>query len=87
MFGGEQVKVTIRFENSLLDTVIDKFGVGFGAEYRQDGEEHFTVTVEIKVSEQFFAWMCGFGLQSKIITPERLASEYKEYLSSIVNQY
>lgn len=87
MFGGEQVKVTIRFENSLLDTVIDKFGVGFGAEYRQDGEEHFTVTVEVKVSEQFFAWMCGFGLQSKIITPERLASEYKEYLSSIVNQY
>ena len=87
MFGGEQVKVTIRFENSLLDTVIDKFGVGFGAEYRQDGEEHFTVTVEVKVSEQFFAWMCGFGLQAKIITPERLASEYKEYLSSIVNQY
>ena len=87
MFGGEQVKITIRFENSLLDTVIDKFGVGFGAEYRQDGEEHFTVTVEVKVSEQFFAWMCGFGLQAKIITPERLASEYKEYLSSIVNQY
>lgn len=87
MFGGEQVKVTIRFENSLLDTVIDKFGVGFGAEYWQDGEEHFTVTVEVKVSEQFFAWMCGFGLQAKIITPERLASEYKEYLSSIVNQY
>ena len=87
MFGGEQIKVTIRFENSLLDTVIDKFGVGFGAEYRQDGEEHFTVTVEVKVSEQFFAWMCGFGLQAKIITPECLASEYKEYLSSIVNQY
>ena len=56
-------------------------------DHRQDGEEHFTVTVEVKVSEQFFAWMCGFGLQAKIITPERLASEYKEYLSSIVNQY
>ena len=87
MFGGEQMKVTIRFENSLLDTVIDKFGVGFGAEYKQDGDGHFVVTMEITVSDQFFGWLSGFGTKTKIIEPEQLSYKYKDYLSDIVNQY
>lgn len=87
MFGGEQKKVTIRFENSLLDTVIDKFGVGFGAKYIPDGENHFTVTTEIAVSDQFYAWVCGFGTKAQIISPAKVAKGFKQYLSDIVNQY
>ena len=87
MFGGKQEKVTIRFENSLLDTVIDKFGVGFGAEYQQDGKGHFIVSMEVKVSDQFFAWLCGFGVQAKIIAPKNLMSQYRDYLAAIVDQY
>ena len=52
MFRGEQTKVKMRFENSLLDAVIDKFGVGFGAEYQQDGDTHFIVKIEVEVSDQ-----------------------------------
>ena len=69
MFGGEKEKLTIRFENSLLDTVIDKFGVGFGAEYSADGDNHFVVTTNVSVSEQFYAWICGFGTKAKIVAP------------------
>ncbi len=87
MFRGEQTKAKMRFENSLLDTVIDKFGVGFGAEYQQDGEDHFIVTMEVEVSDQFFAWLCGFGVQAKIIAPENLVSKYRDYLTTIVGQY
>ena len=87
MFRGEQTKVKMRFENSLLDTVIDKFGVGFGAEYQPDGEDHFIVTMEVEVSDQFFAWLCGFGVQAKIIAPENLVSKYRDYLTTIVGQY
>lgn len=87
MFGGEQKKVTIRFENSLLDTVIDKFGVGFGAKYIPDGENHFTVTTEIAVSDQFYAWVCGFGTKAQIISPAKVAKGFKQYLSDIVNQH
>ena len=86
MFRGEQAKVKMRFENSLLDTVIDKFGVGFGAEYQPDGEDHFIVTMEVEVSDQFFAWLCGFGTKSQIIKPEELAKEYKSYLISIIEK-
>ena len=87
MFRGEQTKVKMRFENSLLDTVIDKFGVGFGAEYQQDGENHFVVTSEVEVSDQFFAWMCGFGVKSQIISPKNVADKYKEHLRSIDAMY
>ena len=87
MFRGEPTTVEMRFDNSLLDAVIDKFGVGFGAEYRQDGDSHFIVTMEVEVSDQFFAWMCGFGRKSQIIKPEELAKEYKSYLVSIIEKY
>ena len=87
MFRGEQTKVKMRFENSLLDTVIDKFGVGFGAEYQPDGEDHFIVAMEVEVSDQFFAWLCGFGVLAKIIAPENLVSKYRDYLTTIVGQY
>lgn len=87
MFGGEKERVTIRFENSLLDTVIDKFGVGFGAEYQQDGEDHFVVTMEVEVSDQFFAWLCGFGKKAIIIGPETVANAYVKHLQTIYYQY
>jgi predicted DNA-binding transcriptional regulator YafY len=87
MFGGEQEKVTIRFANSLLDTVIDKFGVGFGAEYIPDGENHFVVTTNVSVSDQFYAWVCGFGTKAKIVAPEDLAKKYKAYLCCISSMY
>ena len=87
MFGGEKKKVEMRFDNTLLDTVIDKFGVGFGAEYSMDGDNHFVVTADVAVSDQFYAWVCGFGTKVKIISPENVVDDFKNYLSVIVNQY
>jgi predicted DNA-binding transcriptional regulator YafY len=87
MFSGECQKVEMRFENSLLDAVIDKFGVGFGAEYRQDGDSHFIVTMEVEVSDQFFAWMCGFRKQAEIIAPEKVKNSMKKFLSEIQEKY
>ena len=87
MFGGELKKVQIRFENSLLDTVIDKFGVGFGAEYHADGDNHFIVTTDVAVSDQFYAWVCGFGTKAKIVEPEQVATDFRKYLSTVLNQY
>ena len=87
MFDGEKVKVNIRFENSLLDSVIDKFGVGLGAEYQQDGNDHFTVIMEVAVSDQFFAWICGFGTKAKIISPDKVVKQFTQYIGNIQNEY
>ena len=87
MFRGEPTKVEMRFENSLLDAVIDKFGVGFGAEYRQDGDSHFIVTMEVEVSDQFFAWMCGFRNKAEILAPEKAKLGMQQFLSDIQANY
>ena len=87
MFGGEKKKVEMRFDNSLLDTVIDKFGVGFGAEYSADGENHFIVTTDVTVSDQFYAWICGFGTKAKIVAPRQIVKAFGEYLADIQEQY
>ena len=87
MFGGELKKVTIRFENNLLDTIIDKFGVGFGAEYSPDGENHFIVTTDVAVSDQFYAWVCGFGTKAKIVAPKQVVKNFGNYLSNIQKLY
>lgn len=87
MFGGERTKVEMRFENSLLDTVIDKFGVGFGAEYRQDGDGHFIVTADVDVSDQFFGWLCGFGPKVRMLSPSQTVKQYIQHLKGIYGSY
>ena len=87
MFGGKRTKVEIRFTNDLLDAVIDQFGVGFGAEYRQDGKKHFIVTTDAAVSEQFFAWLCGFGTRARLLSPEKVVKKYTQHISNIHNAY
>ena len=87
MFRGAQTKVKLRFENSLLDAVIDKFGVGFGAEYQPDGEDHFIVTMEVEVSDQLFAWLCGFGKKAIIVGPDTVVAAYMSHLNTIYRLY
>lgn len=87
MTNGERTKVEMRFDNGLLDAVIDKFGVGFGAEYQQDGDNHFVVTAEVEVSDQFFAWVCGFGRSAEIRTPSKIVFMFKNFLQTVLEKY
>lgn len=88
MFSGDRTKVEMRFENSLLDAVIDKFGVGFGAEYQQDGDNHhFVVKMDVEVSDQFYAWICGFRKKAEILAPDKVKRGMKKFLSDIQAKY
>lgn len=86
MFGGDTQRVVIRFINSAMNTVLDRFGRK-GAAYRKLDEDHFTVTAEIKVSEQFFSWICGFGRRAKILSPAPVVDEFKMFISKISELY
>ena len=86
MFGGEQTRVTIRFINPLLDTVVDRFGTK-GAIYMKVDDNHFTVNVPIEISKQFFSWVCGFGKKAKIISPQNVVDDYKKFLDEIRSMY
>lgn len=87
MFGGEQKRVSIRFRNHLLDTAIERFGTGKDVFYRPDGNEHFVVTADVEISDQFFAWVCGFGKRTKIINPPDVVEDMQQFLSGISEIY
>ena len=87
MYGGTQERVTIRFINPLLDTVIDHFGTGTGVFYTPVDKGHFKVTADVEISNQFFAWICGFSNRAKIESPQNVVDQMKEYIKTIGNMY
>ena len=48
---------------------------------------HFTMTTEVDISKQFFAWLCGFGNMVKIMGPDSVAKEFHDYLDKIREMY
>lgn len=87
MFSGEQKTVSLRFANRLLDTMVDRFGTGADVFYRPDGDEHFVVTTQIAISDQFYGWVCGFREMAQIISPPDVVVDFQKFLDDIYGQY
>ena len=85
MFAGQAQPVRMRFAAHLAGAVIDRFGkdvmlIG-------EGEESFTVTAEVAVSPQFFAWIFGFGTEAEILSPEEVRREAGQQAARIAAKY
>lgn len=87
MFSGEKKRVSLRFTNNLLDTMVDRFGTGSDVFYRPDDERHFIVSSDIAISDQFFGWLAGFRKMAKIISPPDVVSSFKRFLDDISGRY
>ena len=87
MYGGQQKRVSICFDNPLLDTAIERFGITPDVFYRSDDERHFVVTADVEISDQFFSWVCGFRERAKIISPPDVVADMKKFLKDIAGRY
>lgn len=85
MFTGEETRVRLKFAAELADTVIDRFGTGVILVPEKDGS--FTVTLDIVVSRQFFAWLSAFGTEAEILAPDSVREMFREHLRSILTAY
>lgn len=85
MFTGSEQTVKLRFENRLAGAVIDRFGKE--VMLIPDGEEHFTVSADIAVSPQFYAWVFGFGTAVEILAPESARQELAQLAKSVSRIY
>ena len=86
MFEGERQRVTMVFDNSLLDTVVDRLGAE-DVMYHSDGDKRFVVNAEIEVSPQFYAWIFGFGDKARIKNPAAVVEGMKEFLKKVTTVY
>ena len=87
MFGGENKRVSMRFNNSLLNVVIERFGTSSDVTYYPDGKSNFIVTTDVEISDQFYAWMCGFRKRASIVRPPEVVEGFKNFLKDIESKY
>ena len=86
MFKGEKKTVQLKCINPLLDTMIERFGTK-KANYKKADEDHFVVTAEVEISDQFFGWILGFGKKVILQNPPSIVKQFKEYLNGIKKLY
>ncbi len=85
MYGGEEKRIKMVFINRLANVVVDRFGKD--VTIRKEDEEHFSVSVNVAVSPQFYGWLAGFGTGARIVSPQSEAEAYRDYLKEILENY
>lgn len=78
MYRGEEVNVTLRGRQNMVNVVLDRFGQD--VILIPDGEEHFTVTLPVVVSPQFFGWLFGLDGGLELIRPSSAVEAYQAQL-------
>ena len=81
MFRGEETAVTLRCRSQMAGVVLDRFGRD--VILVPDGGDHFTVTLPVVLSPQFFGWL--FGLEDNVVltAPDWAAGAYRQKLSAV----
>ena len=87
MFDGVQRRVSIRFTNSKLDTIVERFGTGHDVFNMPEGEHHFVVSTDIEISDQFYSWVCGFRKAAVILSPPDVVEGMEKFLKDIAACY
>lgn len=86
-FGGNADRITIQFEKSLLDAMLERFPKGPDTVYTKIDDKHFTVRTFIVESENFYGWVCGLGKKAIIVKPDDTVKRFKDYLQEIKDNY
>ncbi|MBQ3527840.1 MAG: WYL domain-containing protein [Clostridia bacterium] len=85
MFSGEECTVTLRCENSLAGSVIDRFGRGVSIFPGKDG--YFDFSAPVIVSQNFYSWVLQFGKRMEIIAPVSVRDGMRDMLFEIGGLY
>ena len=85
MYSGDAVDVKLRFHNSLINVVVDRFGKD--TMLIPDGQEYFNFTVRVAVSPMFLSWVMGFGIKAKILYPQSVAEKLTALCQEAMSQY
>lgn len=80
MYSGVEMKVTLRGRRSMAGIVWDRFGQDIIL--APDGDDHFTVTLPVVLSPQFFGWLFALDGGITIAAPAAAAEEYRRRLSA-----
>ena len=79
MFSGEKVLVDLRCDNSLMKTMVDRFGEDVTTlAYDMTS---FRVQTEVSANPTFFGWVFGFNGKVQILAPESVKEQYRQMIA------
>lgn len=67
MFDGMRSRVTFEIQECLVDVFLDRFGSSIT--FKKSDWGLYTVDAEVVVSPQFVGWICGLGVDVKVLGP------------------
>ena len=85
MFSGEEKKVTIEAVNDLVGVMIDRFGKDIII--APVDEDHFRITVDVAVSDQFLGWIIALGEGVRIVGPADVVELMRRAGQRLAEQY
>lgn len=84
MYDSEHIVVELRCDNSLMKTMIDRFGKDVSTKPYSISE--FKATVEVSASPTFYGWVFGFGGKIEILSPKNVRETYKEQVMQVLKE-
>lgn len=85
MFSGSATRVVLKFNNKLINVVIDRFGKDVFI--RNKLEDSFEISIDVVDSSTFFGWLLMFGNSVEIIEPEVTRMKFSKYLDDVQSLY
>ncbi len=84
MYSGPELTVTLRGRREKASLVWDRFGQDIIMV--PDGDDHFTVTLPVVISPQFFGWLLGLDGSVVLTAPKEAVSAYRRRLAAALEQ-
>ena len=85
MYGGEEVLVTLECDDSIANSIVDRFGTE--VHFLRIGGGKFRVSVRVIVSPNFYAWVVRFGSRIRIVSPDKIREQFVDEIRATMKMY
>lgn len=85
MFTGEETEIEIEFDKSLIDVMMDKFGVS--VIMKKTAENKCRLKAKIQISPVFFGWCATLGDKLKLVSPQKVVRQFIQSIQYTLQQY
>ncbi|HEX6594031.1 MAG TPA: WYL domain-containing protein [Bacillota bacterium] len=85
MFAGKDIRIKIRFNNDLINVVLDRFR--HEANIQKVDDTSFILTTKAKLSDGLVNWILTWGNQAKVLSPDYLVEQVKEKVEKMIDLY
>ncbi|MCR5673008.1 MAG: WYL domain-containing protein [Lachnospiraceae bacterium] len=86
MFGGQEVAVTLEFQNDMVGVILDRFGKDITIR-SADRKDWSATRVKVALSDQFLGWIFSLGTRVKIVSPKEVADTFRKEINDLGKMY